>query len=506
MNHNSYNQSPDHTRSTAWDTVKNTPYDPELAERLSKTPIHRKAEIAKSILEKDESQRDPSLFLSQRDIEDVYRSAIKGQDGLASSEINFMQHIDTPLGKNSEHVQDVFSSLAKQESKILSYLSGVGFDNYQQGRAADLQSIVNRYPSPSALIPQVNQLLTALAKQETPTKVQEYVRSFNTFKQKAYGERCQYSEAFDELYSDAKNYFNTKGWAIRLNSGRPKLLFDAESTSHSQPLEKSPYHSKALDDQLAAQDHQIKAAHAAESAKLNKINEHSTKIINSLFTGKHVTEVSNSLISPSARENVYNWINNGQLTPAYESQFLQTIATPMQSKNGSLEQTLHNLTPHEQGILAFARGRGFNNQAQTNPSDLQNILSQYPTPVEFQSIEDTLLDTLRHSPNNSPEDVLQYQKDCETFKQKIYGKRQEYHAAWQNLVQEAHRQQKLAEFHQQMFNARPSSELSYQAPEVRAYYDNQSNANSTPNQAANSSPTNPTAKKGIFGKLFNRKK
>lgn len=510
MNHNSYNQSSNPPQANEWDSLQNVTYDPEVAESLTKAPALRKAEIANFLLTGNSPSNNSSKFLSEKDIEETYRITMHSGDGLSAKEAEFMRQIDTPLGHDFENSQDVFSSLGRQEQKILSYLSGVGFDNYEQGRFSDLNTVVGRYPSPSALVPRMNQLLTQLAQHNSPAKVQQYVDAFDNFEHKVYGERYEYSKAFDELYDDAESYHKTHGWTMRLNTGRNKLLFAPES-EESQPLEHSPYHNKALDDQLAAtyraNAEKIAKERALEIANKEKLNRHATRIINSLMTGQFVTEVSDSVTSAGARETVYGWFNNGQLTPSHESQLLQTIASPMHAENGGFEKTFAKLdSAHERSILAFASGRGFNNRDQTDISDLQTVLNKYPTPVEFQVVENELLDSIRRAPNNPPEKVAEYQKDLEEFKRKFYGKRQEYHEAWQKLGQEARADQASQ---QRFIEQMQSGDMNYQPPEVRAYVESakqQQNPEHATIESRSPDTVKPEPKKGIFGKIFGHKK
>ena len=42
------------SQPSKWDTVSNVDYDPDRAERLSKTPLRRKAEIAKSLIHENQ--------------------------------------------------------------------------------------------------------------------------------------------------------------------------------------------------------------------------------------------------------------------------------------------------------------------------------------------------------------------------------------------------------------------------------------------------------------------
>lgn len=254
-----------------------------------------------------------------------------------------------------------------------------------------------------------------------------------------------------------------------------------------------------------------------EAEKAKRRNRQGAKIINAFHTGNLITEVSD-FTTDTARENFYGWLNNHQLTPVEESQFLQTIGTPMFSENGNPEQTLSKLSSaHERGILADMSGRGFDQRDQVNTSDLEAVLDRYPTPIEFQAAEAKFLDGLV-----SPKKRAEYTQDLEIFKAKFYGKRQEYHEAWQKLEQDAktyqaaldRRQETPEEYAQKVDEGvyaeyfYPSEDLGYLAPETQEQYRNPDYQPTGPNSTQSSTDNSPqnTTKKGIFGKIFGRKK
>lgn len=258
----------------------------------------------------------------------------------------------------------------------------------------------------------------------------------------------------------------------------------------------------------------------AQNEKEMRLRKQSAKIVESFMTGKHVSEIDEPAADDNGYITFYGQLNHHQLTPTDESAFLQSLATPLHHKDGFSKTYAELNSDHEFKILAFASGKGFGKDIPTAINDLQTILETYPTPVEFQVVEDRLLDGIRRVSQNSPGKVAEYQKDFETFKQKIYGKRQEYHEAWQKLERDARNYQILhaprtetpeeyAEKVREGVYAEyfyPSEDLGYLAPEAQAQYHNpdyqpvsEASPSTTPTPQADS-------KKGLFGKLFGRKK
>lgn len=482
----------------------------ETAESLAKTPVHRKAEIASFLLDDNQSLTNLNPFLGKNDIEQAYRTALGDQDGLITKEVDFVKQIDTPLGHNFENSQDVFSSLGYHELKILSHLSGVGSDNYKQSRAADLNTLVSRYSSPSTIIPRMNQLLNIIV---NPAKAQQYAEDFESFGRKIYGERYEYSKAFDELYHDAEKYHLDRNWNIPANPGRPELLYTPENKTESQPLELSPYYDKTIDDKIEAEFAANRQRAAEEEEKNARLKSHTAKIVTSFITGQHVADIEKPVAGNGARETFYGWLNDGQLTTADEHALLQSLTAPVHFKNGFTKVYANLGSDYEQTILAFASGNGFGSNIPTTISDVETAFNQYPTPIEFQAVENAFLNNIHNVPGLPPEEVAKYQKAVDSFKNKIYGKRQQYHEAWQKLEQEA----KSHQAHLQNLNEHyESSDMDYQSPEAQAYaeklqqqFGSSSSEHSADRRVVIKSRDQDTAdsksKKGIFGKFFGRK-
>ena len=256
---------------------------------------------------------------------------------------------------------------------------------------------------------------------------------------------------------------------------------------------------------------------AVQTEEEKRLHRHGVKIINSLLTGEQVATSPETPVQDNAYEIFYNWINDGQLTSAHESQLLQTIAPPLSSRNSTPEKLLAQLaSDHEHGILAYASGRGFHYRKQVNTSHLQAVISRYPTPVEFADFEETFLSDLRSTSGEAK--ATEYQSDLEVFKNKFYGKRQQYHKAWQQLERQAkdyqtlhaepvespeERAQKIKDgIYAEYFY--PEEDLGYQAPEQRERWRNPDYV--APENQTTQEPAPSSKQRGIFNKLFNRKK
>ncbi len=149
-------------------------------------------------------------------------------------------------------------------------------------------------------------------------------------------------------------------------------------------------------------------------------------------------------ISEQAQKEVFDTINSNKLNLQSESELLQHIAPPSKTENSSPKKVFDNLSSlHEKRLLATFSGVGFDNYQDIQPSDVENFLSRFPTPIEFVPEARKFLEDIEK--NNSPKKYQEYLADMEKFKHKIFGKRQEYFDSLQSLKQKARKAQKEQE-------------------------------------------------------------
>lgn len=151
--------------------------------------------------------------------------------------------------------------------------------------------------------------------------------------------------------------------------------------------------------------------------------------------------------SDEQRQQVYQQINDGVIAPAVESRALQCI-TPPYGRPGK-----ENYGPiiarigdkHGLKILAYTAGADIASVNRIRDDEtinsyyeqmLQSLVRACPTPVEFAEREKTMLDDLKRA-GNPPSKIAEYENDFERFKHSVYGKRYEYHQAYQQLEAKA---------------------------------------------------------------------
>lgn len=160
--------------------------------------------------------------------------------------------------------------------------------------------------------------------------------------------------------------------------------------------------------------------------------------MNAILHGREALFTPDATIDPASQAQAYELINNRTFDSAAESQLLQGIALPSQIRGSSPEQVFRQIDDrHSRRILAFMNHLPDDQQGLANISsaNLETFLEHYPTPVEFAEPAAEMLERIRlHNPPAKYQDYLQ---DMANFAHRVYGKRQEYHQAFQNLRAQA---------------------------------------------------------------------
>lgn len=139
-------------------------------------------------------------------------------------------------------------------------------------------------------------------------------------------------------------------------------------------------------------------------------------------------------MSREDRDSVIDWMASGQIGGAQKRELLSRIWGPMQSIDnaGNVVSTLN--TKHEKRILASMGSVGFNNWQSVGAGDMRTFIERYPTPMDFQATSDSFLDDIER--NNGPDKRAEYEVAMSSFKNKVYGKKQEYWDRMRELDQE----------------------------------------------------------------------
>lgn len=94
-----------------------------------------------------------------------------------------------------------------------------------------------------------------------------------------------------------------------------------------------------------------------------------------------------------------------------------------------------SLSSQSKAILAHYTHGTISAREDLKPSDLADFVQLYPEPLSFEATTEPFLSGIEYA--NSPEKRLEYQASLETFKQTVYGKRQEYWDQLKLLISEA---------------------------------------------------------------------
>ncbi len=95
---------------------------------------------------------------------------------------------------------------SKHERRILAYISGVRFDNWQNVTISDLTRTQDNFPTPYELAEKKDELLSKIAAHNSPEKFQQYVKAMDDFEQKFYGKRFEYYQALESLQGKAERH------------------------------------------------------------------------------------------------------------------------------------------------------------------------------------------------------------------------------------------------------------------------------------------------------------
>lgn len=206
----------------------------------------------------------------------------------------------------------------------------------------------------------------------------------------------------------------------------------AETSSAWDTLRSQSDHTELISDTERAQAEQL----AANKARQER------KAIGMILYGENAITQPDLQITDQDRERAYQMLSDGSFGPKEQSAILQRIAPPSRAHGGTPQAVFAKLSDkHSRRIFAFVNGiPDIPENLRDMPSTMVDAtLNRYPTPVEFNIKADEMLERLRlHNPESK---CLEYARDLETFKQQLYGKRQEYYAAFQALQSQADERQ-----------------------------------------------------------------
>lgn len=169
---------------------------------------------------------------------------------------------------------------------------------------------------------------------------------------------------------------------------------------------------------------------------------HDNKFAKAIVYGANQLGRPDVELNQSEKQTALKKIESGEFTEKSAAAILSQLATPLDLTNENVVIESLKVNPLAVDILKTA------NRAIDSARDLDRtirgedvyhgpidkFLKSFPTPIEFDSLERGMMDSIR---NNSPRDQEKYAAAMQYFKKKVYGKREEYYQSFKRLRYEA---------------------------------------------------------------------
>ncbi len=174
---------------------------------------NRKEQIIKAILKKDLNfLKSENIELSQEEKETFYRRVTNGQIGKS----DFNKVIESvPRGNFGEVFEKIKDN--KYKRRIVAYMTGMGFDNYDGVTEESLKKFIKRYPSPVTFESAKNDFLSAIEESNSEQKYLDYKREIEEFAHEIYGEKAEVLDLYNEFVKEAEEWQIEKD-AVRLTA------------------------------------------------------------------------------------------------------------------------------------------------------------------------------------------------------------------------------------------------------------------------------------------------
>ena len=141
-------------------------------------------------------------------------------------------------------------------------------------------------------------------------------------------------------------------------------------------------------------------------------------------------------IDRSGEEKVKEILVNGQFSVNRERELLSDIKGPVdQYGEDRIYDERISGNKHEQRILASMTGTEWNRYNEVSGENVARFVERFETPMDFEEESQKFLDMIRRA--NGDQKYEEYLSAMESFKRKIYGKKQEYWEGMKALHAEA---------------------------------------------------------------------
>lgn len=162
----------------------------------------RKQKLMRAILNRDArilAAKDEEI--SEKERERFFRMTVTG--GIRKSDVEKVIE-----GIKGPDVAKAFEALKEDKFKkrILAYMSGLGFDNFEMVKEETINTFLERYPDPDSFEAAKNDFLEAIRRSNSEKKYEEYKQAMQEFEHDVYGKKQEYSELEKELVRDAEEW------------------------------------------------------------------------------------------------------------------------------------------------------------------------------------------------------------------------------------------------------------------------------------------------------------
>lgn len=140
----------------------------------------------------------PEVNVPDEERNKFYRMVSNGQIGRADF-AGIIASIKGPL--ELEGAEATFAKVATDNYKkrILAYMSGLGFDNYEQVRSETITDFLEKYPTPDSFLSSREDFLNAIKRSNPEQKYEEYKKAMDEFSASIYGKKEEYYLQAEEL-------------------------------------------------------------------------------------------------------------------------------------------------------------------------------------------------------------------------------------------------------------------------------------------------------------------
>ena len=159
----------------------------------------------------------PDVNVTEADRERFYNMVSNGQ----ISGMDFAQIISSIRGPlESVGKEELFPKIIddNHEKRILAYMSGIGFENFEKITPDTLEDFLGKYPNPADFVSAKEDFLNAINRSNPEAKPQDYKQAMEDYCQDIYGKKYEYFLQIEELKKLAEEW--------RLDRESEKLTVD----------------------------------------------------------------------------------------------------------------------------------------------------------------------------------------------------------------------------------------------------------------------------------------